>query len=169
MRRGHLVAALIAVLGGPTATFPCTRSSPVSLDDLVRDADLIVRATAVDYAQPPANPAGWTSGEPDSVVRFDVTEVLRGSAAFAQLTLPGYLSERDDFNDQAVPYTFVRPNGRGGSCFANTYRSGAQFLLFLKQRNGRLTVNWYALGPVNEQLRSENDPWLRWVRQRIRQ
>ena len=27
------------------------------------------------------------------------------------------------------------------------------------------TVNWYALGPVNEQLRSAGDPWLAWVRQ----
>jgi hypothetical protein len=30
------------------------------------------------------------------------------------------------------------------------------------------TVNWYALGPVNEQLRSANDPWVQWVRQQIK-
>jgi hypothetical protein len=29
------------------------------------------------------------------------------------------------------------------------------------------TVNWYALGPVNEQLRSAEDPWLLWVREEL--
>jgi hypothetical protein len=28
-------------------------------------------------------------------------------------------------------------------------------------------VNWYALGPVNEQLRSATDPWLVWVKQQL--
>lgn len=32
---------------------------------------------------------------------------------------------------------------------------------------GEYTVNWYALGPVNEQLESASDPWLLWVRQRV--
>jgi hypothetical protein len=26
-------------------------------------------------------------------------------------------------------------------------------------------VNWYALAPVNEQLHSDVDPWLLWVRE----
>jgi hypothetical protein len=60
----------------------------------------------------------------------------------------------------------VRPGGRRGSCFANSYRRDAQYLLFLKKPNrGDLTVNWAALAPVNEQLRSAEDPWLIWVRQ----
>jgi hypothetical protein len=29
------------------------------------------------------------------------------------------------------------------------------------------TVNWYPLGPVNEQLRSAEDAWLRWVREEV--
>jgi hypothetical protein len=82
------------------------------------------------------------------------------------VVLPGYLMDSDDFNDQRPPYTFVRPGGRAGSCFANSYRSGGQFLLVLKEtKGGELTVNWYALGPMNEQLHSDHDPWLLWVRE----
>ena len=83
--------------------------------------------------------------------------------------LPGYLVNSDDFNDHPPPYKFVRRGGRWGSCFANTYRSGGQFLLFLKKtKTGEFTVNWYALGPVNEQLHSDQDAWLIWVREQTR-
>jgi hypothetical protein len=83
----------------------------------------------------------------------------------SEIILPGALSEGDDFNDQPVPYNFVRPGGRHGSCFAYYYRAGAEFLFMLKkQQTGEYTVYWYALGPVNEQLRSTDDPWLLWVR-----
>jgi len=52
--------------------------------------------------------------------------------------------------------------------FANSYRSGGEFLLLLKKRqSGELTLNWYVLGPVNEQLHSTNDPWLLWVREQV--
>jgi hypothetical protein len=105
-----------------------------------------------------------TTGVPDSVVRFKTVEVIKGQSIPSTLTLPGYLSERDDFNDHPPPYSFVRPGGRSGSCFANTYRRGAEFLLMLKRVGGDFTVNWYALGPVNEQLRSADDGWLTWVR-----
>jgi hypothetical protein len=86
------------------------------------------------------------------------------------LVLPGYLVQRDDFNDKPAPYTFVRPGGRAGSCFANSYRQTAQYLLFLKKtKSGELTVNWAALAPVNEQLHSSEDHWLIWVRQQAHQ
>jgi len=62
----------------------------------------------------------------------------------SNLILPGYLVENDDFNDHAPPYNFVRPNGRRGSCFANSYRLGGQFLLLLKKRSSEYTVNWYS-------------------------
>ena len=84
--------------------------------------------------------------------------------------MPGYLVDTDDFNDQKPPYSFVRPNGRHGSCYANSYKTGAQFLLMLKKsKDGNLTVNWYPLGPVNEQLHSESDEWLDWVREKAAQ
>lgn len=115
---------------------------------------------------PPADPKTWTTGTPDSRIAFDVIETIRGQLPGAEVVLHGYLSDRDDFNDQRPPYTFVRPGGRSGSCFANTYRRGGEFLLMLKRTNdGAYTVNWYALGPVNEQLGAASDPWLTWVRQ----
>jgi hypothetical protein len=133
---------------------------------MVRDADTLVRVLAVEYETPPADLSMRTTGVPESRIRFSVLEVIRGQGIEKEIVLPGYLSDRDDFNDQPPPYSFVRPNGRSGSCFANTYRTGAQFLLVLKKtKDGDYTVNWYALGPVNEQLRSDTDPWLVWVRQ----
>ena len=145
--------------------YACSRPDAVSSVDMVNDADGIVRAAAVEYVKRPRRffPV-WTDGEPDTTIRFRVLEVIRGSMP-SQLILPGYLSDRDDFNDHTPPYRFVRPNGRSGSCYANTYRVGAQFLLILKtQQTGEFTVNWYGLGPVNEQLHSIDDPWLLWVR-----
>jgi hypothetical protein len=148
-----------------TEAYPCSIVGPISNLKLVNDADTIVRATAVEYASPPSDLQTWTTGVPDSKIRFKVIERIRGSV-ISDLMLPGYLVDRDDFNDQRPPYTFVRPGGRAGSCFANSYRTGRQFLLFLKKaKAGEFTVNWYALAPVNEQLHSDDDPWLLWVRE----
>ncbi len=161
------VPAFIAVFLLAAFAFPCQRADAVSSVDMVRQADLILRVTAVGYAIAPRNPNERTTGEPDSRIRFKVVEVIRGRTQ-SELILPGYLSDTDDFNDHAPPYNFVRPTGRSGSCFANSYRVSAQFLLLLKQQpSGEVTVNWYALGPVNEQLHSSNDPWLLWVRERV--
>ena len=149
----------------PTAAQPCTVSGMISPQEMIREADAIVRAAAIEYARPPADPNMWTTGEPDSRVRFRTVEVIKGAGLPSLIELPGYLVDRDDFNERKIPYTFVRPGGRAGSCFANSYRHNAEFLLMLKKRaDGTLTVNWYALGPVNEQLRAGDDPWLKWVR-----
>jgi len=146
----------------------CSVSGIVSNTDLVKRADSVVRATAVAYARPPQDPRIWTTGEPDSRVRFDVIETIRGQA-LRDVILPGYLVDTNDFNDKPSPFTFVRPGGRRGSCWANSYRTGAEFLLFLvKTRAGEFTVNWAALAPVNEQLHSAEDPWLIWVREEAR-
>jgi hypothetical protein len=148
----------------PQVALACSILKPVSNTDMVRDAEIIVRARALEYTRPPADPTAWTAGVPDSRVRFKIVEVIRG-ARLPTVELPGYLSDLDDFNDHSPPYTFVRPGGRAGSCFANTYRAGAEFLLLMKSAPaGGYTVNWYALGPVNEQLHSDQDPWLVWVR-----
>ena len=142
----------------------CSVTGILSGVDLVKTADSVVRARAVAYADPPRDPDMRTTGVPDSRVRFQVVETLRGPS-ISELVLNGYLVSRDDFNDRKPPYTFVRPGGRSGSCFANSYRQDAEFLLFLKKnKEGDLTVNWAALAPVNEQLHSDRDPWLLWVR-----
>ncbi len=156
-------AVSVFLMAVPQVIFACSITKPVSNTDVVRDAEVIVRAKAVEYARPPANPKIWTTGVPDSQVRFKILEVIRGPR-LSTVELPGYLSDVDDFNDHDAPYTFVRPGGRSGSCFANTYRTGAEFLLLMKSASGGYTVNWYALGPVNEQLHSDEDPWLLWVR-----
>jgi hypothetical protein len=163
-----LLGATIVLTARPAAAIPCSIVAPISAVEMVRSADAIVRATAVEYARAPADPEVFTTGEPDSLVRFKLEEILKGKDIHDELVLSGYLSERDDFNDHRSPYTFVRPGGRAGSCFANSYRRGAQFLLLLKGSRASFTVNWYALGPVNEQLRSATDPWLLWVRDQVR-
>ena len=151
-----------------TPALPCSIEGSISNVRLVKDADAIVLARAVEYSVPPAN-SGMTAntGVPDSRVRFKVLESLRG-AITSEVILPGYLSDTDDFNGDPPPYTFVRENGRHGSCFANTYRAGGQFLLFLRNTpTGEQTVNWYALAPVNEQIHPISDAWLSWVRDQI--
>ena len=158
----------VATMTFTIGAYPCSIVGKISSVEMVNAADAIVRARAVEYAVSP-NGALWTTGTPDSKIRFQVIETIRGPVP-SDLILPGYLVDRDDFNDHQPPYKFVRPNGRAGSCFANSYRSGGQFLLFLKKtKSGEFTVNWYALGPVNEQLHSDEDPWLVWVREQADQ
>ena len=168
MKTSHAVwTALLFMIAREAA--PCTIAGPVSPEEVVRAADAIVRVTAVEYVHPPKDPTIWTTGVPDSQVRFQIIEVLKGRDVPSLILLPGYLVDRDDFNELKSPYTFVRPGGRSGSCFANSYRRNAEFLLMLKRRSeGSYTVNWYGLGPVNEQLRSSDDPWLKWVRDQVR-
>ncbi|MGI8783918.1 MAG: hypothetical protein ACR2L2_09770 [Acidobacteriota bacterium] len=101
---------------------------------------------------------------PDVKVEFVVDEILKGSLQSRSLIIAGYLFGEDDYNDNPVPYGFVRKGGRGGSCFANGYRKEVGYLLFLKLMPAGLTPYWYALGPVNEQLRSPDDPWVWWVK-----
>ncbi len=94
---------------------------------------------------------------------FRIEDKLRGKNLSDTLILNGYLSGWDDFNEMPVPYMFVRPGGRSGSCFANTYKEGAQFLLFLRKTRDVYTADISPLGPTNEQLHSNDDPWLVWV------
>jgi hypothetical protein len=146
----------------------CRRAGEVSHLQMVNSSVLIVRATALKYGKP-RKPDYWTSGQPDSIVEFHVEEVLKGKDVPYKLTLNGYLSKEDDFNDHPVPYRFVRMGGRGGSCFADTYKQGAQFLLFLgKKPDGTARTEYTPdidpLAPVNEQLHSANDAWVVWVR-----
>lgn len=169
MRRTlHTTLTASFLLGAAAAAEPCTVVGPISAFQVVEGAEAIVRAKAIDYAVPPSDPRVVTTGVPDSKVRFAVAQLVKGTGVPAEITLPGYVTDRDDFNDHKPPYTFVRPGGRAGSCFANAYRKDGEFLLMLrKDKQGAYTVNWYALGPVNEQLASSDDPWLLWVRRQV--
>ncbi len=91
-------------------------------------------------------------------------ETLKGPAQ-RSLAFPGELVDQDDFNDDPkVPRTWIRPDGRHGSCYATRYRRGGSFLLMI--RNG--SPYWQPLTPTNEQIPSPADPWVQWVKQAIR-
>jgi hypothetical protein len=151
MRR--LLPLLALLLFAPRTSHACQRFDPVVPEDIVAQADLIVRATAVDASRDPA---------PN--VRFRVDEVVKGRHSPTELALRGYAVNSDDFNDRPVPYDFVRKGGRSGDCVASTYKTGAQYLLMLKLQHGEYTTEWYGLGPTNEQLHDDRDPWLEWTR-----
>lgn len=151
-----------SLLARPLQVTAC-RAVPLSPTQLSTNADVIVRAIPVGYANAPEG-IFRTTGMPTSTVEFKVEEVLKGENVPVTLVINGYLSEQDDFNDRPVPYDFIRPGGRAGSCIANSYKHGAEFLLFLKKKEEKLSPYWAALTPVNEQLRSSDDLWLKWVR-----
>lgn len=178
-RISGVVSGTVCVLLMARAASPCSVvvSSSVPLDRtkaMVAGADLILRATALGYAVPPGDIR--TSGVPESRVRFSVEEVVKGSYASRELVLPGYLSERDEWNPGRSPYIAPR-HSADASCFSNAYRQGAQFLLLLQpsgkvpdafSANTEYSVNWHPLGPVNEQLQSAGDPWVQWVREQVK-
>ena len=145
----------------------CSRWRPFRLNELFV-ADFIVRATAVKYIVAPV-PNTRTTGVPESTIEFKVEETIWGAEVPSTIVLHGYLTETDDFNDVPLPYRFVRRGGRSGSCFANSYKQGAQFLLFVQRdahnaSTSGYTTNISALGPTNEQIRGAEDPWLKWVK-----
>jgi hypothetical protein len=131
-------------------------------------AKAIVRATAIRYLKEPeekvvsAHFSYRVAGE----IEFKVQEVLKGEVASPGLGVRGFLGDRDDFNDGPVPYKWGRPGTKGG-CIAEWYKRGADHLLFLVERDGRLVVSEAPLSAVNEQLRSGEDPWLLWVRDHL--
>jgi hypothetical protein len=178
MNRANIFRTLVFGAVLTAQAFACSRLGEISNVAIVSGADVIVRAIAQEYAVAPPAPEKSSGGSlmypttrgaaarpsTPATIRFKVLETIRGAVGPAVI-LPGQLVDQDDFNDQPAPYTFVRKNGRKGNCFADSYRSGAPFLLLLKKTEaGALTANWYALGPVNEQLHAEDDPWLLWVR-----
>src|SRR5262245_57629904 len=157
----------------PTPVWPCSVEGPLRTPDtLVREADVIVRVRA-DSAAPSAVQV-QAGTEAASHINFTVLEILKGEVPSGTLRVNGVASERDDHNDTKVPYDFVRPAGRHGNCFALEYRIGGEYLLLLKRTANQendpptFTPYWAALGPTNEQLFDrQNDPWLRWVRERV--
>jgi len=138
-----VVTAFVAAMVCAVDAYPCKTARSVSNVDMVREADAIVRASTENYTVAPRAPTSSTRFdlETDSRIRFKVLEVVSGKVP-ADLVLPGVLVDMDDFNDQVAPYNFVGPDGRRGSCFASSYRSGGQFLLMLKRRGaGEFTAD----------------------------
>ena len=125
--------------------------------EMVLQSDAIARVIAVDTTR--------IDGHPN--VRFRTTEVLRGPLTQTELTDEGYFVDEDGFNTLSVPYQLVRR--AGGSCIATSYRRGAEYLFLLKRWGDRLTPYWALLGPTNEQIRGDDDPWLQWVLEQLAQ
>jgi len=114
----------------------------------VDSATQIVRARAVD------------ADSAKRIVTFEPLEWIRGAPPSPRpIVLPGVAVARSDFNDLPVPYQMVRPAGRRGDCYALEYRLGREYLLLLRDGQARSPIAWWPLGPVNEELRGENDPW----------
>lgn len=173
MRKMMLLALLLSLLISSTplaliVSRACRRIGPISLDEICLKADAIVRATAVEYVKAPEGNIRELNVPSKVFIRFNVNEVVKGQDLSQGLVINGYLTDFDDFNDRPVPYDFVRPGGRGGNCTAYEYKRGAEFLLFLKRSEDQLSPYWDALAPTNEQLRSKTDPWIIWVKERLK-
>jgi hypothetical protein len=131
---------------------------------LVRRAEVVVRARAVEYRELPER-----RGSPPIYVRFEVLEHLHGSGAPADLWVWGGFAAHDDFNDHPAPYLYSRPDSRSGACYAYSYREGGEYLLLLRPDFvGALSPYWAASAPTNEQVRGASDPWVVWVREQLR-
>lgn len=135
------------------------------IGEFVDSAAVVVRAIAVAGDTLPAIRAGLPG---PSIVTFTIEERLRGADALDSLRVPGFVVAEDDYNPDPVPYTMVRSSGRRGSCFSVEYRVGAEYLLLLKNTPNGLSPYWAALAPLNEQIHGPDDPWLEWVRRRLR-
>lgn len=168
-------AAVIAMLAFPRLAWPCSVVAPMPTPrQLIDQATAIVRVRALGVVPEPGQP-GVLAGA-STQMGFEVLERLKGSVESHDLHFNGGASRHDDPNDTKVPYSFVRPGGRGGNCFALEYRPGAEYLLFLRAgdvpayaQQSMLTPYWAPLSPTNEQLVGRaNDPWVVWVRARLR-
>jgi len=135
---------------------------------LCQDAPVVVRAAAARYLKEPeeveADGGKWVRR---GRIEFKVLETLKGEHVPATLALGGFLSDSDDFNEGPVPYQGGRPGTKGG-CFAEGYKQGAEFLLFLMPRGEEFIVLPAPLSAASEQLRSDDDPWLIWVRRYLK-
>ena len=177
------VAGLLSILALAAPTVPVSvsacsaTSAETNPEILVRNTEIIVRATAIRYGDqtPPDQPAR-SADQRMRFIEFRVEEILRGELAQSTLLIKGFLTETSDYNDRPVPYDFVRPMGRGGSCHAYYYEKGAEFLLFLKRQDagnkenlkwGEITPYWASMAPTNEELYSSNDAWVGWVKARL--
>ena len=167
--------AILSVFGFSAIASACTAimGTPATW---LRDSEAIVRVRALEElgSRRQGSPlqlrdmARATGRDFDTKIRFQVLEVLKGNQGGRFLEFDGMFTDRDDPNDGPVPYTFVRNQGRGGNCFAHTYRQGLEYLLILGLRSGALTPYWQALAATNEQLSGDKDQWLAWVRAELR-
>jgi hypothetical protein len=164
----YITSLLFCLLFSSTSIVYGCRTVPPSPQTLISIAEVVVRATAIKYTREPQGDIRALQTPDDVEIEFRVEEILKGKKVPSSLIINGYLTDTDDYNDRSVPYDFVRKGGRGGSCFAYEYKQGAEFLLFLTEKDGKYTLQRYALAPTNEQIRNKDDEWLIWVKNQLR-
>ena len=169
------ISLIVALAIGCSASpgIACSVTGIATPAELLRGAEVIVRARAERLSDQPGQGGTWADRR--AQVLFTILEVLKGPPMASTIEFNGGLGGRDDPNDHAVPYTFVRPGGRSGNCFALGYRQGGEYLLMLARephvayaQGNRLTPYWAPLAATNEQLFGQDDPWLAWVRKQLR-
>ena len=148
-------------------------SEPFWRSEMMLNADAIVVAVPErEYApgdtEAPLGPADALERWP--LVEFRVLEVVWGRDVPETLVLSGTLVDSSNFNVGPIPYVFSAQRQRTKYVLPDRYARDGRFLLFLGREmdsdGGRsyLTVEHDARTPNSEQLRSEDDPWLAWVR-----
>lgn len=120
---------------------------------VVQDAEVIVRAVAEE-------------SDEDQRVKFKVQEIIKGENVPPYLMINGSLTENDGFNRGVVPY-WNTGRSTGGLCHNYKYKNGGEYLLLLKESKGQLIPYWRSLAPVNEQIHSADDEWVKWVKEHL--
>jgi hypothetical protein len=168
------ISVLVSFAVGWAASpgFACSVTEISTPAEILRRAETIVLARA-ERLSDQAGQDGTLAGS-RTQVQFAILEVLKGSPIGSTIEFNGRLGGRDDPNDHPVPYTFVRPGGRSGNCFALEYRMDGEYLLLLARDShaayaqpNRLTPYWVPLAATNEQVFGPDDLWLAWVKKQL--
>jgi hypothetical protein len=170
---GVMAIAQLALVAPPALA--CSVSTTPTPAELMRQAEVIVRARAEGLSSQPGSNGPGQLGASATQVEFRVVAELKGHLPAGRITFNGSLTARNEPNRGTVPYQSVRPSGDAG-CFSVEYRQGAEYLLFLKRASHhayaqpeKLTPYWAPLAPSNEQVFGPADPWERWVRDRLQE
>ena len=153
-----LAAGALAVsVVGVRAVHACSAVlKPVG--QVIRESETIVRARVVTSDPRMRSDPGR--------VTLRVLDVLKGSHDRPFVTVPGQIRNYRSDPGRRPPYEQIDCMGRVpgcGSCFAQSYKDGAQYLLLLKGG----TPYWSPLSPTNEEVSGPDDPWVVWVRRQL--
>jgi len=152
-----VAGALVGSVAGARAVHACTAMlKPVG--QVIREAEVILLARAME-------PAPWmrTSG---GIVVLRALDVLKGSYDRPFVSVIGQIGDYRTDPARRPPYEQIDCMGRVpgcGSCFAQSYKNGAHYLLLLKGG----TPYWAPLSPTNEEVSGPADPWVLWVKRQL--
>jgi hypothetical protein len=134
------------------------------LADVVRAAELIVRALAEEQVAQPGRQGIFSRRNPGALPGAE------GSPESEHIQFNGIVSD----GTSVESFDSQRPRGAGPSCHAIGYTRGSQYLLLLGQADGvyshpdDLTPYWAPERPTNEWVGGATDPWVSWVVQALK-